>query len=66
MPTYTAPTTRAAGYVPTAAVWNSEIVENIKYFKADPTVNSLTVTTSVTVVTVTAQGVAVGTVSTLS
>lgn len=34
MPTWTTPTTsRAAGYVPTAAVWNSELVENMRYLQ---------------------------------
>lgn len=37
MATYTAPTTRASGYLVTAANWNTDIVENIKYFKDAPT-----------------------------
>jgi len=36
MPTYTAPTTRASGFLVTASVWNTDIVENIKYFKDAP------------------------------
>jgi hypothetical protein len=37
MATYTAPTTRASGYLVTAANWNTDIVENIKYLKDAPT-----------------------------
>lgn len=33
---YTAPTTRAAEFKVTAAVWNTDIVENIKYLKDAP------------------------------
>ncbi len=37
MPTYTAPTTRSSGFLVTAAVYNTDLVENIKYFKDAPT-----------------------------
>lgn len=42
---YVAPTTRSDGYVVTASEWNQNVVENIKYFKASPTLDgSLSVT----------------------
>lgn len=38
MATYTEPTTRSSGFLVTANVWNTDIVENIKYFKDAPVV----------------------------
>ena len=36
MPTYTAPTTRTTGELISAAIFNTDLVENIKYFKDAP------------------------------
>ena len=36
MATYTAPTTRTTGALISASIWNTDIVENIKYFKDAP------------------------------
>ena len=36
MPTYTAPTPRSTGYLVTAGNWNSELVDNMLYFKDAP------------------------------
>jgi hypothetical protein len=36
MPTYTAPTTRTTGELISAAIFNTDLVENIKYFKDGP------------------------------
>lgn len=41
MATYTAPTTRASGDLITASIWNTDLVENIKYLKDVPTVNGI-------------------------
>ncbi len=50
MATYTAPTTRASGYLVTAANWNTDIVENIKYFKDAPTFDgAITASSTLTV-----------------
>jgi len=37
MATYTAPTTRSSGVLITASIWNTDLVENIKYLKDAPT-----------------------------
>lgn len=37
MATYTAPTTRSSGVLITASIWNTDVVENIKFFKDAPT-----------------------------
>ena len=36
MATYTAPTTRTTGALISASIWNTDIVENLKYFKDAP------------------------------
>jgi hypothetical protein len=36
MATWTAPTTRSTGFLITASVWNTDIVENLKYLKDSP------------------------------
>jgi hypothetical protein len=36
MATYTAPTTRTSGDLITASIWNTDLVENLKYFKDSP------------------------------
>ena len=36
MATYTAPTTRTTGELISAAIFNTDLVENIKYFKDAP------------------------------
>jgi len=40
MPSYTPPTTRATGYLVTAANWNAELVDNMGYFKDAPVFNT--------------------------
>ena len=36
MPTWTAPTTRSTGDLISASIWNTDLVENLKYFKDAP------------------------------
>jgi hypothetical protein len=48
MATYTAPTTRTSGELITASIWNTDLVENIKYFKGSPTLTALTTTGAIT------------------
>ena len=60
MATYTAPTTRSSGTLITASIWNTDLVENIKYFKDTPTHNGLTVTGAVTLASDSASSVTIG------
>lgn len=60
MATYTAPTTRSSGDLVTAAIWNTDLVENIKYLKDTPTHNGLTVTGAVTLASDSASSVTIG------
>lgn len=41
MATYTAPTTRSTGDLVTASIWNTDMVENIKYLKDTPALNGV-------------------------
>lgn len=56
MATYTAPTTRSSGDLVTAAIWNTDLVENLKYFKDTPSITGLTVTGDVTLATLNVTG----------
>jgi hypothetical protein len=49
MATYTAPTTRASGDLITASIWNTDLVENIKYFKDSPSITALTTSGAATI-----------------
>ncbi len=60
MATYTAPTTRGSGDLITAAIWNTDIVENLKYFKDTPSIAGLTVTGAVTLASDSASSVTIG------
>lgn len=60
MATYTAPTTRSSGDLITAAIWNTDLVENIKYFKDTPSITGLTVTGAVTLASDSASSVTIG------
>ena len=60
MATYTAPTTRSSGDLITAAIWNTDLVENLKYFKDTPSITGLTVTGAVTLASDSASSVTIG------
>jgi hypothetical protein len=49
MATYTVPTTRTSGDLITASIWNTDLVENIKYFKDSPSITALTTSGAATI-----------------
>lgn len=49
MPTWTAPTTRSTGDLISASIWNTDLVENLKYLQDVPEINGLKTTGQVLV-----------------